>query len=258
MKSMAKVLMVVALGVLICLPGMASATFITSTAGFGSGTVTEGFEGITPGSTNTSTLYNGNWFNINVTPPYNFGNGATLSAPPAVAFTTDNAGPYIHDFSLNGGVGTIEQVPFGTPINNAPFGAAYLGIWRDHATGPFSLTFKFDQDVIRAGAYFTGWPEGDTSGTQTYIIRALDAAGNQVGIESYQISAGTVGNWANQFVGIELLSGFRQLEFSSPTYGQTVLDNLKFQMIPIPASVLLLGSALLGLGLLGWRRKQAS
>ena len=244
MERFAKVIVLSVLVLIICLPGIAAATYTSSTANFGAA-ITQGFEGITPGSTNTSSLYNGSWFNINITPPYVFGNGATLSAPPAVNYSIDNAGPYIHDFYYGAGIQDVLGFPAGSGngiIGSAPFGNAYLGIWRDTSYGPFSLIFKFDQNVTRAGAYFTGWPEGESG---TYYLRALDASGNV--LESYTISTVNVSTWATNFVGVERAAGFRQLEFLNPTYGQTVLDNVMFQPVPIPAAGWLLGSGLIGL-----------
>ena len=240
MERLVKVTVLSALVLIICLPGTAVATYTSSTLNFGAGTVTQGFEGITPGSTNTSTLYNTSWFNINITPPYNFGNGVTLKAPPAVTYDVNNAGPYIHDWTY--GAGTTDWLGSNGNIGGAPFGNAYLGIWRETSYGPFNLTFKFDQDVTRAGAYFTGWPEAESG---TYYLRALDASGNE--LESYTITTVNVNNWATNFVGIERSAGFRQLEFYNPTYGQTVLDNVMFQPVPLPPAAWLLGSGLIGL-----------
>lgn len=228
------------------MPAMASADLKISNSGW-LGTV-EGFEGIVPGSTNTSALYNGSWFDINITPPYNFGNGANLLAPPAPPYTVDNAGPYIRNFTY--GAGMTDQLGSNGAIGVAPFGNAYLGIWRD-GSNSFSLTFKFDMDVYRAGAYFTGWPETESG---TYYLKALDAAG--IVLESYTISTVNVSNWANNFVGIERADGFRQLQFDNPKYGQTVLDNVQFQPVPIPATLWLLGAGLVGL--VGVRRKFSS
>lgn len=241
-------LAVLTLGAVILMPIMAGASLINSTSSFGTGTVTEGFEGITPGSTNTSTLYNGSWFNINVTPPYDFGNGVKVSAPPAVPFTNDNAGPYIHDFTYE--AGTTDQLSSNGTIGAAPFGNAYMGVWRDQNNSPFNVIFKFDQVVTRAGAYFTGCPEGESG---TYYLKALDASGNV--LESYTISTVNVSNWATNFVGIERLSGFQQLEFVNPTFGQTVLDNVKFQPVPIPGALVLLGAGMVRLVVYRRRKK---
>jgi hypothetical protein len=255
MKSSLHKLFYLILGMIICIPVMAGATIITDTSTFGPGTVTEGFEGITPGGTNTGSLFFTSWFLIGTINPYDFGNGVDLYSPRAINSGSGpaNLGPYIHDFSIAAGTNdTLDSN--GKIVSTSVFDNAYLGIWRDSSAGRFSLVFQFDQDVVRAGAYFTGWPESGTDPDRTYYIKALDAGMNV--LETYTITTVTVSNWSTNFYGIERSSGFRYLVFDNPPYGQTVLDNLTFQPVPIPASILLLGSGLLGLGLLSWGRKR--
>ena len=55
------------LGLIICLPGMAGATFISDPTIFGAGTVTEGFEEITPTTPNTSVASYGNFILLGTT-----------------------------------------------------------------------------------------------------------------------------------------------------------------------------------------------
>jgi hypothetical protein len=62
--------------------------------------------------------------------------------------------------------------------------------------------------------------------------------------------------WAQQGFIFTATSASTKISFSSATGGAGV-DNVSLTGIPIPASAFLMGSGLLGLGLLGWRRKRS-
>ncbi len=242
------------LGVMICLPGVAGAAFISDPSSFGAGTVVEGFEEITPTTQNTSVASYGNFVLLGTTSLYNFGNGITLTTPNPPLDTAGwyNMGPYVNNSNYSTSGDLLNGY---NQLAVAPFGTAYLGIWEYGKS--FSLTFTFAQDVMRAGAYFTGIPKIDSG--STYTLFALDKDGNELAHKD--IDTVPVEGWVNNFVGFEGLTGFRQLEFVSNTgtgYGQMVIDNLMVQPVPLPPSVLLLVSGLMGLGLLGWRRRQTS
>jgi hypothetical protein len=252
-----KLLVVAVLALVICLPGMAGATLINNTSSFGAGTVIEGFEGIAPSGTNTGAIYAENYFPIGTVGAYDFGNGVSLTSPNPPAYNWPT-GPYIHDFSIanpntgnnyeyygaNGNIGAATDMPAG-------FGTAYLGV-EDTGLTTKHLTFTFDNTVLRAGLYLTGWP-----GTCT--LSALDASGNVV-LENWVVTVAAVSGWDNGFVGIERLSGFQKLDISyaSGTDFNPGVDNLTFQSVPLPPSVLLMGTGLLGLVGLGWRRRKES
>jgi hypothetical protein len=252
-----KAIMVLALGLVICLPEVALADLINSTSGFSSSAVIEGFEGISPNGPNTGPVGNENYFAIATTGPYSFGSGVSLTTLNPTAANWPY-GPYIHDFNLkdpNTGNNYEYYAGNGNIVSSADmaFGTAYLGIWQQG----YHLTFTFDEEVSSAGFYLTGW-QG------TYRLRALDAAGNE--LEGYNVSTVHVSNWADNFVGIEILSGFSQLDLSYVGGGDynPGVDNLTFEFVnsvagassaPLPPTMLLLGSGLLGLGFLPRRKK---
>jgi hypothetical protein len=255
-----KLLMALALGALLCMPGMSFDSLITDTSSFGPGYQVESFEGVTPAGSNTGSVTYENYFAVGTTGPYTFASGVTLSAPiPASNF--ESGGPYIHDFAIkatnspgnqddfgsNGALSQSTQMPAG-------FGTAYIAVYRTDNT---HFTFTFPADVVRAGFYLTGYP---CDSTYQYSLRALDAGGNV--LESYAVNSATVTNWATNFVGIQLLSGFRSLDIVGSgqqwTANNAALDMLTFQPLqstPLPASALLLGTGILGLVVLRWRRK---
>jgi len=258
--SSLRLLIILTLGLTLCLPGWAGAAFISNTSSFGSGpdTVIKGFEGITPGSANTLVTTYGNWALLGPTSTYIFASGITLAAPqPPQDDSNNNIGPYVNDSKAANA--SQPDWLMGNGYSAAPFGTAYLGIWRTGTA--FHLTFTFIKDVYRAGAYFTGLPEATTG--SYYYVRALDAAGHV--LEEDAIRTVNVSAWGRQLRGHRSFpSGFRQLDFyfaGGMSPGQINIDNLTVEYdpppssVPLPASVLLLGSGLVGLGLLGFRRR---
>jgi hypothetical protein len=239
---------------------MAFASLITNISSFTPGYQVQSFEGIAPGGSNTGPVTNENYFAVGTTGPYTFSSGVTLTAPiPAYSWGNSNyGGPYIHDFAIqatnsysnqdyfgsNGDLDNISQMPAG-------FGTAYIGVYRTDNT---NFTFTFPTEVVRAGFYLTGWP---CDSTYQYTLEALDASGHV--LESYAVNSAPVDAWASNFVGIQLLSGFRSLDLVGSGQqwiaNNAALDMLTFQSVPLPPSALLLGSGILGLVVLRWRKK---
>jgi hypothetical protein len=110
--------------------------------------------------------------------------------------------------------------------------------------------FNFD------GAYFGAWTQNDNSifyGASSITINGyLNNA--LIGTQTFNISPGSL-QWV-----AGTLKGINKLEFL-PTDGSGgyyfLMDNFTYSQAPIPASVLLLGSGLLGMGLVGRRRQRS-
>jgi len=255
-----QLVMTLALAALLCMPGMSFASPISNISSFTPGYQVESFEGIIPGGSNTGSVTNENYFAMGTTGPYTFASGVTLTVPiPAFGWGNFNyGGPYIHDFAIQSSNSPYNEDYFGSngDLDNksqmpAGFGTAYIGVYRTDNT---NFTFTFPTEVVRAGFYLTGYP---CDSTYHYTLEALDAAGNV--LVSYAVKSAPVADWASNFVGIQLLSGFRSLDIVGSgqqwTANNAALDMLTFQPIPLPPSALLLGSGILGLVGLRWRRK---
>ena len=218
----------------VCLPSMAAAMMVGPEA-FGDGTITEGFEGLSPNTANTGSREYGNFFAIGTATAYVFDSGVTLVNPRAVSVA--DGGPYIEDFRWTGGYNDWKANGNATA---APFGQAYIGIWG----GATYLEFTFSQPMLRVGAYVDGAP-----GTVTMEVYGASGL-----IEFTTLATGLVSDWgtATAFIGLED-QGITRVILRGDDIG---LDNLMFGHVPLPPTMLLLGTGLLGL--LGLRRKSRS
>lgn len=197
---------------------------------FGVGASVESFEGLSPGPNITSAGFG--YLQPGVLSSFTFTSGATMTSPipnPGVFF-----GALIGDWSLG-------QADFGLLDNgiilsaaDVPFGNAFIALDNFAEGGPIEFTFA--EDMLRVGASVTGTPG-------TIEMKAYDASATL--LETRTISSVPVGSWGTNFLGIENAAGIRSVTFGGDF---EVLDGLKFEVIPAPATVLL---GAIGLGMVG-------
>ena len=181
-----KLLMVAALALVICLPGMAMASFVGPFAG-----TVESFEGVAPGTPANGTgdleTANGyyNTFTIGHGAVTTFASGVTFTAPIIASGNWNPSGdPFISDFFFSA-VPTNNWNYVNITPADVPGGTAWAGTFGDYKT-PVVLEFTLPALQRYVGAYVDG-------AVSPITMTAYDAAGNWLATEVVGIVSVTLG-----------------------------------------------------------------
>jgi hypothetical protein len=252
MKRM-KLFVVVALALSICLPGAVMASPI----GVFSGTV-ESFERIAPATPSNGTggvqYYNN--FTIGHGAVTTFTSGVTFTAPLLPTGSYWYGDPFINDFAI-----TLTASNYWNDyitVDDVPGGAAWVGAFystENPSVVKDTLEFTLPSPMTRVGAYMDGPTYAGPLTMMTYDV-------NGTRLDTRTVASVDVGAWKDNWIGSQIDSGQQPISkvvFSGNDWDFGV-DNLTFSAaaVPIPPSALLLGSGLLGLVGMAWRRRQES
>jgi hypothetical protein len=240
-----RVMVLMALAAVVCLPGLAMASAVGPFAG-----TVESFETVasnTPAN-GTGVVEYGNNFRMGQGVITSFASGVTFTAPVfAGGDWVNNGDPFISDFALDGGItnqwNTGQVIPLVVPD-----GTAWVGTFDPAETVMRSLEFTLPSPMKMVGAYIDG---------QTYAgltMQTYDAANNL--LDTQTVASVAVAQWNTNWIGSQVDPGqqlISKVVFSGIDFG---VDKLTYSEVPLPPSVLLLGSGLLGLGLLRRRKRR--
>lgn len=242
-KNLFRLLVILALGAVICLPGLAMA----STVGPFAGTV-ESFESVVEnnGPNGTGPLELSNNFAIGHGPVTTFASGVQFISPLIPDGSIYSGDPFINDFRIDP-YATYNYWDTGTIFPaNVPDGKAWVGTFDPAETAIRNLKFTLPSPMRMVGAYIDG---------QTYAgltMQTYDAANNL--LDTQTVASVDVAQWKTNWIGSQINPGqqlISKVVFSGIDFG---VDKLTYSQVPLPPTTLLLGSGLLGLVLL--RRKK--
>ena len=175
---------------------------------------------------------------------YTFASGVTLTGPnvdvfPGDAFVHDftSGSPPPNDWGANGVVDGPEDVLAGN---------AYLAVF-EAGSDEAAIELRFGSPQARVGAFVTG-DAGITITLEVYGV-------GDVLLETVSTAAVPIGQWMDNFLGVERSEGILRIVFRGHDFGIDALlfDDSVLQAIPEPRSALLVA---LGLALLASRRRR--
>jgi formylglycine-generating enzyme len=174
--------------------------------------------------------------------PFTLPSGAQLCEP-----YPNQPGSYrVH---LVDGVGFFGYT-FSSIAPYVPSGTAYVG---QANAGAYDngIVFAFPAGVFRAGAYVAADPWHIDGGP--VLVSSYDASGNL--LASVTIDHATVSGWKNRFVGFEEPAGIGSIRFLGDSGSTVRLDDLTFEAVPEPSTLIFIGIGAVGLLAYAWRRR---
>jgi len=186
----------------------------------------------------------------------NFGNGPDL----AIIFDTTDPDPAGGDFDLVGpfnsnNAGLADEYSPGNVLiiqerNNCdPVSCAIPDDEGARPGGEFE--FLFSSDIILETIDFFDIEDEEDNGSPDSQIHLFDADDDEIQAGMWFVPATGGDNLWNQ-LDFESVSGVRRIVIEMG--GSGAIDNLTYQIVPLPATLWLFGSAL---GLLGWARSRS-
>jgi hypothetical protein len=174
---------------------------------------------------------------------YTFASGLTLIGPSLDVFPGD---AFVHDFTSgspppnNWGANGVVDGP-----EDVLAGNAYLAVF-EAGNNEAAIDLRFSSPQARVGAFVTG-DAGTTITLEVYGV-------GDVLLETVTTAAVPIGQWIDNFLGVERDEGIVRIVFRGHDFGidAVLFDDTVVQAIPEPRSGLLLG---LGLALLATRRR---
>jgi hypothetical protein len=161
--------------------------------------------------------------------PLDFGSGVKLTG----GARGDSSGTQIVDFSPPSGFfgfNTAAHIPAGT---------AFLGHANPGSDSTTALTF--DEPMTRVGAYLTS---SNLVTGETFVLTAYDSFGSF--LESATIDPVPTAQWRTNFLGIQNPAGISKITIVSINGGGALmLDDLTFEVVPEPSSLVLIGIVLI-------------
>jgi hypothetical protein len=232
----------IALGIVLLLAGRAGAVPI-SPAAFQSWTL-ESFENLVPGPDVGQQLGFDGVYLPGYGGSYTFASGVTLIGPNVDVFPGD---AFVHDFSSgspppnNWGANGVVDGPEDVLVGNA-----YLAVF-EAGTNEAAIDLRFSSPQARVGAFVTG-DAGTSITLEVYGV-------GDVLLETVTTSAVPLGQWIDNFLGIERTEGIVRIVFRGHDFGidGLLFDDTVIQAVPEPRSGLLVG---LGLALLAAGRRR--
>lgn len=207
---------------------------------------TESFEGMTVGGNIVSPggVY------LRIVGPVTFSTGLQVTAP--FPQPDPNRAMLINDFVYGGGFG-LGDLGLIDRAAQVPHGTAFFAVDdnEDHRPVEFMLPLAVRRvSAAVTGAFVAAFPPPNPPGRQI-TLTAFDASGNVLATDSVESVHGSL--WSSNVISVEA-AGIAKVQFVG---NQMVIDNLKFSLVPEPATSSLAACAGLALAAMHRARRRS-